>query len=315
MSAPTDGRAVCDGGPAILAETGRVAARPWWAPIAAALVVVLGVGALVLEVRGSSAADDTAALPASEPDPAPAPAAEPRPPTEIDLAAGWPIARDRALIEEASEDWRLAFEDGSRAGFTAMAEASWPPGLTADAILACKFSEPTPSYAELDDRGFTLWLRTVEPQPDPRWRYPPTGEPLSSYGLRVYRVIAQEVVTSSEEDENRSSEPFPAHVAVGFDGVVVQFPQCFEYLPGGEYAHRVTDGEVGGYTDDEQWGDLLLGFRNLGPIGQQDFCDEYRERGAKATRDWFVDENYFPPTLTVEVVREFLDPRCPAPTA
>lgn len=290
------------------------ARRVWRTPL---LVAVLGL-ALVGDAWGDAPGDGKVEAPsasaaaAAADEAAPAP---PAPPTPIDLAAGWPVELDRKRIDDAS--WRLlrAFDEGSRAGLTALAEASWPPGITADLLLACRFSEPTASYGELDERDFSVWIRMWDAVPAPRWRYPPTGESLAPYGLRVYRVQMQETVNSTLPEESLGSGVFEAHAAVDGDGKVWVFAACDEYLPGGDYAHRVTDGEVGGYTDEEQWGDLLLGFRNLGPLGQQDFCDDYRTGGAKATRDWFVDGGYFPPTLTVDVVRAFLDPRCPEPVA
>lgn len=287
--------------------------RAWRTPLLVALVGLALVGDAWDIAPGDGGATATAAS-AVAADVAPARPA-PRPPTPIDLAAGWPVELDRERIEGASALLVRAFEEGSRAGLTALGEASWPPGVTADVLLACRFSEPTPSFAELDARRFTIEIRMLDPRPRPRWRYPPTGESLAQYGLRVYRVMMQEVATSDAPEEDRSGEWFEAHAAVDGDGKVWMFAACDDYLPGGEYAHRVTDGEVGGYTDEEQWGDLLLGFRSLGPLGRQDFCDDYRTGGAQATRDWFVDGGYFPPTLTVDVVREFLDPRCPEPVA
>ena len=186
--------------------------------------------------------------PEPEPEPVTAPEAEKAPDepaaphpferTHPDL--DWPFAADIEVVLAHADAMNAAFAAGNEAGFAYMAATSWPDGFTADALLACRLREPTPTWAELDAMDHTYRFEIRGPIPVPGFQYPPTGEYPSASGLRPYLVyfvaerrVGDEVVNLFED---------ASRVAIRPDGTAVMFPTCFEFLPGEFLAHRVTDG-------------------------------------------------------------------------
>ena len=129
----------------------------------------------------------------------------------------------------------------------------------------------TPTWAELDARGYRIRFTIASPLPAAFFRYPPTGELPFDSGLRVYVVLyrAETIV----EGEVVSTFEDPARVAVRPDGTITMFPTCFPYLPGEFLAHRVTDGDVGGYTDAEAAGDVRLIMTSSPVEDQLEVCE------------------------------------------
>jgi hypothetical protein len=184
---------------------------------------------------------------------------------------GWPLREDEARIAAFPAQLDAAFDAGAQAGFRFLAERAWPDGFTADAMLACRTPEPTPSYRELDAQGFRYRFALGGPVPVPGFVYPPTGEYPSSLGVRTYLVrLTVRIERDGEVDE--VFEEFD-RIAVRADGTVVTFPTCFEFLPGGNLAHRVTDGRVGGYTDTEAEMDVRVIFERSPLSARSAVCE------------------------------------------
>jgi hypothetical protein len=184
---------------------------------------------------------------------------------------GWPLREDEARIAAFPAQLDAAFDAGAQAGFRFLAERAWPDGFTADAMLACRTPEPTPSYRELDAQGFRYRFALGGPVPVPGFVYPPTGEYPSSLGMRTYLVrLTVRIERDGEVDE--VFEEFD-RIAVRADGTVVTFPTCFEFLPGGILAHRVTDGRVGGYTDAEAEMDVRVIFERSPRSARSAVCE------------------------------------------
>ena len=260
------------------------------------------VGDVPAEVASDAAAPDADAASAPAPDPAPdaepdaAPAVEPDADTDADTEAdadadadadapsdpgshpfdttnpdlGWPFAADVEAVLAHAAAANAAFDAGVEAGFAFQAAHSWPDGFTADALLACRVDEPTPTWAELDARGYRVRFTIVSPLPAPYFRYPPTGELPFDAGLRVYVVLYRAETIVDGDIVNSFQDP--ARAAVRPDGTVTMFPTCFEYLPGEILAHRVTDGDVGGYTDAEAAGDVRFIMTNSPREAQLEVC-------------------------------------------
>ena len=72
--------------------------------------------------------------------------------------------------------------------------------------------------------------------------------------------------------------PDIGRLAVRPDGTVVMFPMCFPFLPGQFLAHRVTDGDVGGYTDAEAEGDIRVIFTGSPSHLQAEVCERHAAR-------------------------------------
>lgn len=211
--------------------------------------------------------------PATEPatEPPTAPAAGPLPPiARINPDLDWPWAEDLARMEAFPAEADAAFDAGAKAGYAFLAERAWPDGFTADAMLSCLTSEPTPTYAELDAVGhrFRFEFRPVSPAPG--FEYPPTGEFPARYGLRIY--LGRRIVTTEEGGEVVRTSDDIGRMALRPDGTAVLFPTCFEYLPGELLDHRVTDGDVGGYTAAEAEGDIRVIFLSSPAHLQDEVC-------------------------------------------
>ncbi len=71
-------------------------------------------------------------------------------------------------------------------------------------------------------------------------------------------------------------------LAVRPDGRVVMFPTCFPFLPGQVLEHRVTDGNIGGYTDAEAEGDIRLIFTSSPSRLQEEVCERLAARDFEA---------------------------------
>ncbi len=239
-------------------------------------------------------------VPAPEPEPAPAPAADPdRAPHPFDRTnpdLGWPFAADVELILAHEDAMNAAFDAGAEAGFAFQAAHSWPDGFTADALLACRVDEPTPTWAELDARGYRVRFTIASPLPAPYFQYPPTGEYPFDSGLRVYVMLYRAETIVDGEVVNMFEDP--ARAAVRPDGTVTMFPTCFEYLPGEILAHRVTDGDVGGYTDAEAAGDVRFLMTNSPREAQFEVCG-LLEAGDLAT----IAEMVLPPDVEAAGLR------------
>ena len=203
--------------------------------------------------------------PAPDPDPnVPPRASHPFDGTHPDL--DWPFADDIELAIGLAERMTAAFDAGNEAGFAFMAAHSWPDGFTADTLLACRIDEPTPTWAELDAQDHHYRFEIRGPIPVPGFQYPPTGEYPAESGLRPY--LTYFVVERYADGEVIDAHDYPARVAIRPDGTAAMFPTCFEYLPGEFLAHRVTDGDVGGYTDAEAAGDVRL-IMTSSPVADQ----------------------------------------------
>jgi hypothetical protein len=239
-----------------------------------ALVLALAACATASDDGAAVASDTepTATAPATAlvPPPAPAPAREPHPFDTTNPDLGWPFAADVELVLGLADRMNAAFAEGSEAGFTFMAAHSWPDGFTADALLACRLHEPTPTWAELDAIGHGYRFEIGGALPAPYFVYPPTGEYPFDAGLRVYVVLYRAETIVGGEVVNVYEDP--SRVAIRPDGTPVMFPTCFEYLPGQFLAHRATDGHVGGYTDAEAAGDVRVIMENSGPAARAEVC-------------------------------------------
>ncbi len=220
--------------------------------------------------------------PAPAPDPDPAPdAAGDRPPIAlINPDLDWPFADDLDRMEAFPALLDGAFDDGAEAGLRVLASRSWPDGYTADAMLACRTAEPTPTYADLDEDGWRLRFEFIPVSPAPGFEYPPTGEYPAELGLRVY--LGRLIVITEMGGEAVNTFDDIGRLAVRPDDTVVLFPTCFEFLPGQMLEHRVTDGRVGGYTDAEAEGDIRLIFTNSPSPAQAEVCEQLELRDFEA---------------------------------
>jgi hypothetical protein len=232
------------------------------------------------------------------PAPAQAPAPAPAPGPERDSASAeqdererspivdmnpnldWPFAEDLERLEAFPALLDAAFDAGAAAGMRFLAEHSWPNGYTADAMLACRTSEPTPTYADLDADGHRYRVEFRPVSPAPGFQYPPTGEYPAELGLRVY--LGRLIVVTEEGGEAVHTFDDVGRLAVRADGRVVMFPTCFPFLPGQALEHRVTDGNIGGYTDAEAEGDIRLIFTSSPPGLQAEVCERLAARDIDA---------------------------------
>lgn len=260
----------------------------------------------VADGPGSAPPPDAAALdatpaPAPEPDPAPEaesdtqpePDAQPEedPTSRLDLPhlfdgpglaemypeVDWPFTEDLARLDAFHVALDAAFDAGAEAGLTFLAEHSWPEGYTADALLACRHSEPTPTFADLDARGWRYRSGFAVVSPAPGFRYEPTGEYPAESGVRPYlgRLIIHTLTFGSD--------PY-VHDDIGRmivlpDGRATLLPTCFPFLPGGLLEHRVNDGHVGGYTPEEAVADVRLEFAFSQDERQAELCAMHAEDG------------------------------------
>ncbi len=266
------------------------------------------------EDASDAAAPDADAAPAPDPaadvEPEPEPDAVPDADADADAPAapgshpfdrtnpdlGWPFAADVELILAHEDAMNAAVDAGAEAGFAFQAAPSWPDGFTADALLACRVDEPTPTWAELDARGYRVRFTIASPLPAPYFQYPPTGEYPFDSGLRVYVMLYRAETIVDGEVVNMFEDP--ARAAVRPDGTVTMFPTCFEYLPGEILAHRVTDGDVGGYTDAEAAGDVRLLMTNSPREAQLEVCGLF-DAGDLAT----IAEMVLPPDVEAAGLR------------
>ena len=244
----------------------------------------------------TGAAEAPAEAPAPEPSPAPAPPT-PAPDTDdlppiagFNPDLGWPWTDDLERMASFTELVDAAFDAGAEAGLRFLAERAWPDGYTADAMLACRTSEPTPTYAELDADGYRYRMEFFPFSPAPGFQYPPTGEYPAEYGLRVY--LGRIIVVTEEGGEAVDTFDDVARMAVRPDGTVVLFPACFPFLPGQFMEHRVTDGHVGGYTDAEAEGDVRLIFLSSPSHLQVEVCERHAARDLDA-----LDSMIMPPDV------------------
>jgi hypothetical protein len=208
---------------------------------------------------------------------APPPPPGERPPianTNPDL--GWPLDEDAERMAAFPALLDAAFEGGAAAGLRFLAEHAWPDGYTADAMLACRTSEPTPTYAELDADGWRYRVDFIPLFPAPGFQYPPTGEYPAELGLRVY--LGRLIVVTEEAGAAVDTFDDIGRLAVRADGSVVMFPTCFPFLPGQMLEHRVTDGRIGGYTDAEAEGDIRLIFMSSPAEAQAEVCERLAAR-------------------------------------
>jgi len=219
-----------------------------------------------------------APAPEREPDPASTETGEgERPPIEtINPGLGWPFAADLERMLAFPALLAAAFDAGSAEGLRFFAEHSWPDGYTADALLACRTPEPTPTYAELDASGWRYHVDFTPISPAPGFEYPPTGQYPAQLGLRVY--LGRLRVVTEEDGAPVHTFDDIGRLAVRPDGAVVLFPTCFPFLPGQVLEHRVTDGTIGGYTDAEAEGDIRLIFTSSPPQLQAEVCERLAAR-------------------------------------
>ena len=242
------------------------------------------------------AADAPAPAPAPTSPPAPAPAA-PAPPAPAAPAPGadasalppiatlnpnldWPWSDDLERMDAFPALVDAAFDAGAKEGLRFLAERAWPDGYSADALLACRTEEPTPTYAELDADGHRYRVEFRPVSPAPGFQYPPTGEYPADFGLRVY--LGRLIVITEEAGEPVHTFDDIGRMAVRPDGAVVMFPTCFPFLPGQFLEHRVTDGDVGGYTDAEAEGDIRLIFAGSPKALQDQVCERHAARDLDA---------------------------------
>jgi hypothetical protein len=212
---------------------------------------------------------------------APPPPPGERPPIAItDPDLDWPFDEDVERMAAFPALLDAAFDAGSAAGLELLAQHSWPDGYTADAMLACRTSEPTPTYAELDADGWRYRVDFIPISPAPGFQYPPTGEYPADLGLRVY--LGRLIVVTEEGGEAVHTFDDIGRLAVRADGRVVMFPTCFPFLPGQMLEHRVTDGDIGGYTDAEAEGDIRLIFTSSPPHLQAEVCERLAARDIDA---------------------------------
>jgi hypothetical protein len=188
----------------------------------------------------------------------------------------WPWTEDLARMDAFPALLDAAFEAGTKEGLRFLAAHSWPDGYTADALLACRVPEPTPTYRELDADGWRYRWEFRPVSPAPGFQYPPTGEHPAASGLRVY--LGRLIVVTERAGETVHTFDDIGRMAVRGDGTVVMFPTCFEFLPGQILEHRVTDGDVGGYTDAEAEGDIRLIFTNSPSHLQAEVCERLAAR-------------------------------------
>ena len=259
---------------------------------ALAALLVVGCSADRATEDPTGAPDAAAEAPADTPAPEPAPAPAPQTPPTPDLAPDPdpdPDERPRILVTDPDLDWPFdddvdrmlafpalvdaAFDEGAEAGLRFLAEHSWPDGYSADALLACRTSEPTPTYAELDADGYRYRIDFDPLFHAPGFQYPPTSEYPASFGLRVY--LGRLIVVTEESGEAVDTYDDVGRMAVHPDGRVVMFATCFPFLPGQFLEHRVTDGHVGGYTDAEAEGDIRLIFLGSPPNLQAEVCERH----------------------------------------
>lgn len=223
---------------------------------------------------GTGAESDPAA-PSPTPLPAPTPAPDPSdtlpPIARINPDLGWPWDEDLERLAAFPGLVDAAFDEGAREGLRFLAEHSWPDGYTTEAMLACRTSEPTPTYAELDAEGWRYRVDFLPGTPVPGFQYPPTGEYPVDFGLRGYAGLLT-VITEVDGEPVNTFEDI-ARLAVRPDGTVAMFPTCFPFLPGQYLEHRVTDGDVGGYTDAEAEGDIRVIFAGSPPEAQAQVCE------------------------------------------
>lgn len=262
------------------------------ARVAAALASTLIIAACAAEPVATDAAG-TAAPPVAAPAPAaPAPPATiqstispalPEPDTSdrpriavTNPDLGWPFDDDLDRIEAFPTLLGAAFDVGVSEGMRFLAGHSWPDGYTADAMLACRASEPTPTYADLDADAHRYRVEFRPVSPAPGFQYPPTGEYPADAGLRVY--LTWLIVVTEQGGVAVDTFNDIGRLAVRPDGTVVMFPTCFPFLPGQFLAHRVTDGDVGGYTDAEAEGDIRVIFTSSPSHLQAEVCERHAAR-------------------------------------
>ena len=253
---------------------------------AAALASTLAITACSAEPAATDAAG-TAAPPAAAAAPTPPPAPATPPPTTPETSErpriaitnpdlDWPFDDDLDRIEAFPALLDAAFDAGAKEGMRFLAAHSWPDGYTADAMLACRTSEPTPTYAELDADAHRYRVEFRPVSPAPGFQYPPTGEYPADSGLRVY--LGRLIVVTEERGTEVDTFDDIGRLAVRPDGTVVMFPTCFPFLPGQFLAHRVTDGDVGGYTDVEAEGDIRVIFTSSPSPLQAEVCERHAAR-------------------------------------
>ena len=253
---------------------------------AAALASTLAITACSAEPAATDAAG-TAAPPAAAAAPTPPPAPATPPPTTPETSErpriaitnpdlDWPFDDDLDRIEAFPALLDAAFDAGAKEGMRFLAAHSWPDGYTADAMLACRTSEPTPTYAELDADAHRYRVEFRPVSPAPGFQYPPTGEYPADSGLRVY--LGRLIVVTEERGTEVDTFDDIGRLAVRADGTVVMFPTCFPFLPGQFLAHRVTDGDVGGYTDVEAEGDIRVIFTSSPSPLQAEVCERHAAR-------------------------------------
>jgi hypothetical protein len=164
----------------------------------------------------------------TEPDPEPEPEPEPNDPHE---PATWDAHADEATIRRATTAIKNAFYDGSRAGFAAWAEATYPQH-SAESLSQCMWGGEFAGFDVLDSERYQAEMRWSNLLPDADWELPGWGRPADA-GYRVYLGDIYQLQSwffdgQNEKDEFNSS----GHVAVGADGEVIWFPACDDYLPG-----------------------------------------------------------------------------------
>lgn len=192
----------------------------------------------------------------------------------------WPWSDDLERMDAFPTLVDAAFDAGAKEGLRFLAERAWPDGYSADALLACRTEEPTPTYAELDADGHRYRVEFRPVSPAPGFQYPPTGEYPADLGLRVY--LGRLIVITEEAGEPVHTFDDIGRLAVRPDGAVVMFPTCFPFLPGQFLAHRVTDGDVGGYTDAEAEGDIRRIFTGSPKALQDEVCEQHAARDLDA---------------------------------
>jgi pyruvate/2-oxoglutarate dehydrogenase complex dihydrolipoamide acyltransferase (E2) component len=165
---------------------------------AAALATALVITACAVEQVATDAADSaqpaaaapapTAPAPTTPPPPSPPPPGSDEVPFigNINPSLGWPWVEDLERMAAFPALLDAAFDMGAKEGMRFLAAHSWPDGYTADAMLACRTSEPTPTYAELDADAHRYRVEFRPVSPAPGFQYPPTGEYPADSGLRVY---------------------------------------------------------------------------------------------------------------------------------
>jgi hypothetical protein len=143
----------------------------------------------------------------------------------------WDVAEDHSRIQRRFLGIADRFEAGSRAGYEALADATWLDH-TADSLVACDWDGAFPGYDVLDEHRFRYEYSWSNLVPRPGWELSGGWGSPTDDGYRVYSAdftTHTSYVLSGIPERDRTDAA--GHVAVAADTDVVFFPACDDTLP------------------------------------------------------------------------------------